>query len=201
MTPPSSSPPRFGRQSPPGLRRLRTLLVLLLGSLGLLAGVAAPSALAATGQITIQSNDAPPLPKAHPTGTPSRYTINFECSTVGTQTCGDDPVIRVPFALTAPIDPATPDMDTWLFQTSSSISGLILSTEIVGGELVIHLDPTKVNPGDSQTIQLAITPPNNVTPDQTTWSLDATFETDDLPEVAAPAPALGPRSLGALGPS
>ncbi|MFA4927242.1 MAG: hypothetical protein WC558_01910 [Patulibacter sp.] len=166
-------------------------MALLLGTLGVLGGVAAPSALAATGLITIQSNDAPPLPKAHPTGTASRYTINFECSAVAAQSCGDDPVIRVPFALTAPIDPATPDMDTWLFQTSSSISGLILETEIVGGELVIRLDPTKVNPGDSQTIQLAITPPNNVTPDQTTWSLDATFETDDLPQVAAPAPALG----------
>jgi uncharacterized repeat protein (TIGR01451 family) len=192
MKPPStSSPPPFRRRSPAGLRRLRTLLALLLGSLGLLGAVAAPAALAATGQITIQSNDAPPLPKAHPTGTPSRYTINFECSTVGTQTCGDDPVIRVPFALAAPVDPATPDMDTWLFQTSSSISGLILETEIVGGELVIRLDPTKVNPGDSQTIQLAVTPPNNVTPDRTSWSLDATFETDDLPEVSAPAPALG----------
>jgi uncharacterized repeat protein (TIGR01451 family) len=167
------------------------MLALLLGTLGLLAGVAAPAALAATGQVTIQSNDAPPLPKAHPTGTASRYTINFECSTVGTQTCGDDPVIRVPFALTAPIDPATPDMSSWLFQPSSSIAGLILETEIVGGELVIRLDPTKVNPGDSQTIQLAVTPPNNVTPDQTAWSLDATFESDDLPQVSAPAPALG----------
>lgn len=190
MQPPSwsSSPTR-----PPISRgrRARLLLALLLGALGVLGGTAAPAALAATGQVTIQSNDVPPLPQSHPTGTPSRYTINFECSTVGTQSCGDDPVIRVPFSLTAPVDPATPAMDTWIFQTSSSISGLILDTEIVGGELVIRLDSTKVNPGDSQTIQLAVTPPNNVTPDQTRWSLGATFETDDLPQVSAPQPALG----------
>ncbi len=190
MRSPSWPPPPTRRQRAAGVRRARLVLAMLIGALGLV-GVSASAAQAATGQITIQSNDAPPLPVSHPTGTPSRYTINFECSAVGTQTCGDNAEIRVPFSLTPPIDPATPAMDTWLFQTSSSVSGLILETEIVGGELVIRLDPERIDPGDSQTIQLAITPPNNITPDGTRWSLGATFETDDLPQVSAPQPALG----------
>ena len=78
MTPPTSSPPLFGRRSPAGLHRFRTFLVLLLGSFGLLAGVAAPSALAATGLINITALDPPPPPK--PTGAASSYSINFTCS-------------------------------------------------------------------------------------------------------------------------
>ena len=46
-------------------------------------------------------------------------------------------------------------------------------------ELVIKLNPTKLKPGDSDTVQLSVTPPNGITPNGAAWSLTPTFQTAD----------------------
>lgn len=187
------SPPN-GRRTVTGSRRTR-VLALLIGLLAVLGGVAAPAAhAAATGQINIVANDPPPPPK--PTGTASSYTINFTCSDLNEDTCGDEIKIRIPLDLTSS-NPETPAITSWNYTTSSAIGGLILNQQIVGGELVLTLDPTKVEPGDSQTIQLNVTPPNNVTPDGTTWQLEPTLEIDDDDIATAPTPAQGAASAEA----
>lgn len=187
------SPPTHARRSAAGSRRVRAL-AMLIGLLAVLGGVAAPAAHAATGQINIVANDPPPPPK--PTGTGSSYTINFTCSDLNEDTCGDDIEIRIPLDLTSS-NPETPAITSWNYTTSSAIGGLILNQQIVGGELVLTLDPTKVDPGDSQTIQLNVTPPNNVTPDGTTWQLEPTLEIDDDDVATAPTPAQGAASAEA----
>lgn len=187
MTSLPRSPLKSGRRSPVGSRRTR-VLAMLIGLLAVLGGIAAPAAHAATGQINIVANDPPPPPK--PTGSASSYTINFTCSDLNEDTCGDSIKIRIPLDLTSS-NPETPAITSWNYTTSSAISGLIQSREIVGGELVLTLDPSKVEPGDSQTIQLNVTPPNNVTPDGTTWELEPTLEIDAAAVATAPTPAKG----------
>lgn len=143
------SPPPNGRRSLAGSRRTR-VLAMLIGLLAVLGGVVAPAAhAAATGQINIVANDPPPPPK--PTGAASSYTINFTCSDLNEDTCGDEIKIRIPLDLTSS-NPETPAITSWNYTTSSAIGGLTLNQQIVGGELVLTLDPTKVEPGDSQTI-------------------------------------------------
>lgn len=195
MTPPTSSPPQFRRRSSAGLRRVRTLLIALLGSLGLFAGVAAPSALAEPdGDISIVARDA----GSKPSGSPSTYTITVRCSTVTLQECGDNPVVRIPLDLTS-TRPDTPAMDltppdprAWAYAVTSGVSGLIVGTpQIVNGELVIELDANEVRPGRTLELDLQVTPPNHYTPNGTSWSLDPKFKTDEIPEVTAPDPAVG----------
>lgn len=166
------------------LRLLALVLAALTVGLSCAGAFLAPAAHAATGNIVISADEPPP--PGQPTGAPSGYTVNFSCSAVGETTCGDNPRIRIP------LDPTTePPMTTWDIAASSDIPGLIVRAELVGDEYVITLDPDLIRPGDSDTLHLAVTPPNNVTPDGTTWELQPTFETDDLPAVTAPTPAPG----------
>lgn len=183
---------------PTRLRGWRVVLALLFGSLlasacsgALLTGVADA---ASAAQIAITADNPPP--PAVPTGQASTYTINFTCSAVVGSSCGANPTITIPLDETSS-NPATPPIGTWSYSSSSTISGLIASAKVVGGNYVITLNESALHPGDSDTINLSVTPPNNTTPDGTSWSLTPSFSTADIPTVTAPAPAIGQATAAA----
>ncbi len=183
---------------PTRLRGWRVVLTLLFASLlasacsGALLTSVADAASAA--QIAITADNPPP--PAAPTGQASTYTINFTCSAVVGSSCGANPTITIPLEETSS-NPATPPIGTWSYSSSSTISGLIASAKVVGGNYVITLNESALHPGDSDTINLSVTPPNNITPDATSWSLTPSFSTADIPTVTAPAPALGQAAAAA----
>lgn len=169
--------------------------MLLLGLLALLAFGGASTSVASAaliGQITIDAQ-APP-PPAKPSGSASQYEIGFTCEDTDGDTCGTEVEIRIPLVLSAPVNPETPPMTGWTYAASSSDAGLILSQTIDGNDLVLKLDPTKIEPGDSRSVILRVTPPNFVTPDDTTWSLRPTLEINGSAVAQAPTPALGAAS-------
>ena len=131
-----------------------------------------------------------------PSGGASTYTINLTCSAVLGSTCGTNPTITIPLDLTSS-NPATPNMSTWAYGASSSIAGLVASASVVGESYVIHLNESALHPGDSDSIGVSVTPPNNLTPDQTTWSLRPSFQTKQIQPVAAPSAAPGAASAAA----
>jgi uncharacterized repeat protein (TIGR01451 family) len=180
------------------IHRLRLLLALLAASsvAGMCAGgVLAGSAQAASAaQIAITADNPPP--PSTPTGQASTYTINLTCSAVVGSSCGAAPTITIPLNLTSS-NPATPAMSSWSYSASSTVSGLIASAKVVGGNYVITLNESVLIPGDSDTINLSVTPPNNITPDATSWSLTPSFSTTDIPNVTAPSPAIGQATAAA----
>ena len=149
---------------------------------------------ASAAQIAITADNPPP--PAAPTGQASTYTINFTCSAVVGSSCGANPTITIPLDETSS-NPATPPIGTWSYSSSSTISGLIASAKVIGGNYVITLNESALHPGDSDTINLSVTPPNNITPDATSWSLTPSFSTADIPTVTAPAPAIGQATAAA----
>jgi uncharacterized repeat protein (TIGR01451 family) len=166
----------------------------LLAAFALLVSVAAllcfgvTGALAAGGSAEIEITRTNGIPQN--SGAPTQYSINFSCSGVEATTCGEEPEIRIPLVLTTALG-ETPAMETWTYVASSGIAGLVKEKIIEGGELVLKLDPTKLIPGESDTIQLAVTPPNGITPNGTGWSLTPTFETEDIEPVLAKSTATG----------
>ncbi len=174
---------------------LCVVLLALLAVIGLAVVHAAPALADSSADISVSADNPPP--PAVPTGQPSTYTINFTCSAVIGNSCGSNPTITIPLDVTSS-NPATPDPSTWAYSTASTISGLITSQQVVGGNLVITLDETKLAAGQSDTIQLSVTPPNNITPDGTTWEILPSFQTDDIPAVTAPTPAEGAATAAAL---
>lgn len=182
-----------------GWRRPRSRLLAwaLAAAAAWLSGAAAivtPAADAASATIAISADD-PPAP-AVPTGQSSSYTVNLTCSAVLGSTCGTNPTITIPLQLTSG-NPATPSMSTWAYSASSSIPGLIAGASVVGSEYVITLNESALHPGDSDTVDVDVTPPNNITPDGTTWSLTPTFQTDQIAAVTAPDAAPGATSASA----
>ncbi len=145
--------------------------------------IGAGSALAAGGSAAIEITRTNGIPQN--SGAPTQYSINFSCSGVEATSCGEKPQIRIPLELTAPVEPGTPAMETWKYVATSGIAGLVAETFVEGNELVLKLDPTKLIPGESDTVQLAVTPPNGITPNGTKWSLQPTFQTEEIEPVAA----------------
>jgi uncharacterized repeat protein (TIGR01451 family) len=180
------------------IHRLRILLALLAASsvAGMCAGgiLTQAAQAASAAQIAITADNPPP--PATPTGQASTYTINFTCSAVVGSSCGANPTITIPLDLTS-TNPATPAMSSWSYSSSSTISGLIASAKVVGGNYVIILNESALDPGDSDTINLSVTPPNNITPDATSWSLTPSFSTADIANVTPPAPAIGQATAAA----
>jgi uncharacterized repeat protein (TIGR01451 family) len=174
------------------LLRVRSLSSVVLFTLLAIICVAvvraAPASAASSAEIAVSADNPPPPPV--PAGQPSTYTINFTCSAVVGNSCGANPTITIPLDVSSS-NPATPDPSTWAYSTASTIPGLVTSQQVVGGNLVITLDETKLQAGQSDTLQLSVTPPNNITPDGTTWQILPSFQTDDIPAVTALTPAEG----------
>ena len=143
------APAVVGNFRVPRLRGLLGVLVLCL----ITSAMMSPAAHAAGSSIAIAANG----PNPQPSGAPSSYTINFTCSSLVSQTCGTNPTITIPLDLTSGI-PGTPDMSTWVYNSASSPAGLIQSASVQGENYVITLDPTQLQPGDSDEITLNVTP-------------------------------------------
>jgi Domain of unknown function DUF11 len=178
----------------PSLRRtprwLAALVVVLVG-IGLLvvprAG-AAPSG-TALGKITVS-----PSSQQVASGAPATYDIALSCAFVSSNNCGTS--IRV----TIPLDQSVvPSMETtgaqgWTYEATSAVSGLILSGPTVdqaNHELVLVLNPASFQGQSlSATIRLKASPPNSITPNQTSWSFLPSLHSDAFSDtVPAPRPA------------
>ena len=78
----------------------------------------------------------------------------------------------------------------WLFAATSPTNGLITSgPSIHGGVLTVHLDAQQFIAGFSSTIRLTVTPPNGVTPTNTSWALRPSISGDAIATESAPVPA------------
>ena len=170
-------------------RYLVAALIAAIASLVFWTG----TAYAASGQISIVGTNSPPSSPPQLSGAPTNYVINFTCSATEVATCGSNPTVRIPIDVTSSF-PGTPSLSDWTFDVNSGgtpglITGWHLDT--VTNEIVVELDPDEIDPGDSKTFNLSVTPPNGYTPDGTTWEIQPTFESSTIPETEAPDPALG----------
>ena len=128
-----------------------------------------------------------PKTQTQPTGAAQTYRINISCAgTVGGE-CGPSITLTIP--LDASTSPAMTD-PSWSFAATSGSTGLITSgPTVVGGDLVIGIDPTQFISGYSGSITLTATPPNLVTPNRTTWAMLPTITGDGIAPVTAPEAA------------
>lgn len=176
-------------------RFLRPPLLAMVGLLAAMAatlwvGAASAAAAEPSTEISIEGTNG----ESHPSGAAATYRIYFSCSNVGGtgDSCGENPTIKIPLDLTSSL-PNTPPMTdpSWKYATGESIAGLIKEAKIVGNEYVIELDAEKFKPGDSDTIELSVTPPNGTTPNGTSWELKPSLEVTGLPKSESPEPAKG----------
>jgi hypothetical protein len=155
--------------------------------------VASPaSANSETGLITI----SPATPAAQPAGTPTTYSIAISCEGTAGTSCGgsSDPTITIPLTGTNTV-PA--NMSAWTYSATSGTTGLIDSGPTVvsngsgGYNLVLDVNNAMFVSGFSGTITLKVTPPNDTTPDHTTWSLSPTLAGGNMAAATAPTAATG----------
>ncbi|MEO7016073.1 MAG: hypothetical protein ABI067_05965 [Leifsonia sp.] len=79
---------------------------------------------------------------------------------------------------------------SWLYSATSGSAGLITSPPtVVGNNLVFTLDDATFIGGYSGTIRLQMTPPNHITPNNTTWSVLPTISGDNITDAVAPTAA------------
>lgn len=141
-----------------------------------------------------------------PTGQATEYTINFECSAVLLNSCGSNLVLTVPIALTSTNTSGTADPSNWTFTAAGTagspdfaplVTGQTGSTAVTvsynAGVVTIPLNSTSITPGQSLTVQLFVTQPDDTTPNNTTWTVDSSFS-NGLSTVTAPTPATGSAS-------
>jgi Domain of unknown function DUF11 len=124
--------------------------------------------------------------QTQPTGAAQSYQIHLSCSGV-TSSCGPNSTIRIPLKTST-----TPPMDggKWGFSASTSTSGLITGGPTIDGtDLVINLADDRFVAGYSGSILLKITPPNGITPNNTTWSVHPSVSGDNITTVTAPTPS------------
>ena len=142
------------------------------------AGPASQSAL-----ITIS-----PAHQTHPSGGPQSYSISGSCEGEAGISCGPAMTVTIPLDTTT-VPPMT---DTsWTYSAKGPLPGLIVSgPTVVGDNLVIDLNDADFQSGDSGTITLQVTPPDDVTPNNTSWSVLPTLSGDSIPNVTAPTPAV-----------
>lgn len=150
-------------------------LAALAAVLGLLVGTAAipPAAFASAASDT--SVGIEQLTAASQTsGHAFVYRVSYACTVLDGTVCGGDPVIRIP------LGPAAG------FPVQVGASADIASWSVVGSDLVVHM--VDFAEGVSGSIGITITPPNNTTPNGTTWTLDPTLTFGDgiTPEADAP---------------
>lgn len=168
--------------------RQRLVRALVLSVLTFFGGMLfwTASAQAASGQVGIIATNTPP----QPSGAPSNYLVNFTCSATDVETCGENARVSLPIDFTTAI-PGTPPLSDWAFSVTSATPGLIVSWQLIGGEIVVELDESLIEPGDSLTFNFSMTPPNGYTPDGVAWEIQPTYESTTIPETEAATPAVG----------
>lgn len=175
--------------------RLGRTAILLMGVLAMIptvavafatfeptTSVAGAAGTGETGLITIS-----PSNQTRPTGSPQTYTINLSCQGTAGGQCGPD------LQVTIPLDTSTtPSMTdpSWIYAATSTPAGLLASgPTVVGTNLVVTLDPTVFIGGFSGSISLTATPPGQITPNNTTWTMNPTLSGTGIPSVSVPTPA------------
>ena len=164
---------------------------LVLGVLQVV-GVGAVSASSESGLITI----SPASPAAEPSGAPTTYTIAVACEGTAGSSCGGGSPATITIPLTGTnIVPA--DMSTWGYSSTSGTSNLIASGPSVvsngsgGYNLDLGLSNSLFVSGFSGTLTVSVTPPDNTTPNDTTWSLLPSLSGGNITTVTAPTAATG----------
>ena len=145
-----------------------------------------------TGLITI----SPASPAAEPSGAATTYTVAVSCEGTAGTSCGGASPSTVTIPLTGTNTPAIA-MNNWAYTATSGTSGLIASGPSVvsngggGWDLTMTLNNSIFQSGFSGTITLLVTPPDNTTPDHTTWSLTPSLSGGNITTATAPDPATG----------
>ncbi|MBU6330259.1 MAG: hypothetical protein KGR18_09960 [Acidobacteria bacterium] len=149
-----------------------------------LAVITVPAAAAPSQSASITIT---PATQTQPTGAPQTYTINVSCQGTGGAECGPGTTITIPLDTTT-----TPSMTdpSWAYSATTGLAGLITSgPTVVGSDLVLTLDDTRFVAGFSGSIQLRATPPNLITPNRTSWSLEPTISGGSISPETVPTPA------------
>jgi hypothetical protein len=173
-------------------RAFTGLVVVLATGLGLATATPVAAAGAGAAEVTI----SPANPQAEPSGAATTYTLAVTCSsTNGDVPCGGSPAATVTIPLEGTSGPTV--MSTWGYSATTSPSDLLTSGPAVvadgggGYDLQMVLSNTVFIPGVSGTISLQVTPPDNTTPNNTTWSLLPTLAGGNIATAQASAPASG----------
>ncbi len=165
--------------------------LLVLGLLQVV-GVGAVSATSETGLITI----SPASPAGEPSGAPTTYTIAVSCEGTAGTSCGGGAAATITVPLTG-TNTVPADMSAWAYASASGTANLIVSGPSVvsngsgGYNLELGLSNSLFVSGFSGTLSLEVTPPDNTTPNGTTWSLLPTLSGGNITTVTAPTPASG----------
>ena len=166
---------------------VRRCLLAAAAAIGLCTALAPLPAHAGTPRAQNAEIAISPSTQTQPTGAPQTYSIAVSCFGTGGSECGPNVVVRIPLN-----QATTPSMDdaTWTYAATSPTDGLITSGPTVrGGVLTMTLDAAQFTAGFSSTIRLTVTPPNGITPTNTSWSLRPTIAGDAIATAAAPVPA------------
>ncbi len=130
-----------------------------------------------------------PSTQTHASGSAATYNLALSCAGVGSSDCGTSITVRIPLDQSV-----TPSMESggWTYGATSAAAGLVSSGPTVDTgthELVLTLDPSVFVTGFSGTIRLTATPPNSVTPNNTSWTFRPKLHSDAFATVTAPKAA------------
>jgi hypothetical protein len=175
--------------------------LLPLGLLSVVTATATPAfAASESGLITI----SPATPAPQPSGSPTTYSVAVSCSgAISGLPCGGSTGATVTIPLTG-TNTTPANMSTWAYSAVSGTPLLITSGPTVvsngsgGFNLVMNLSSTLFVAGYSGTITLQVTPPNNITPNHTTWTLAPVLAGGNITSVTVPTPATGEATAAPL---
>jgi hypothetical protein len=78
----------------------------------------------------------------------------------------------------------------WTYAATSGTASLIASgPTVVGNHLVITLNDAEFISGYSGSVRLTMTPPNNITPNNTSWTVNPLISGDNIAPVRVPTPS------------
>jgi hypothetical protein len=171
---------RFGH---PAVMRVAVALIALVGMLGaVLLSPQPASAATQSADITIS-----PATQTQATGSPQTYNINVACLGTGGSECGPGSTVTIPLDTTT-----TPPMTdpSWTYSATTGSAGLLTAPPtVVGDNLVLTLNDAQFIGGFSGSIRLTATPPNDVTPNDTSWSMLPTLTGTNIDPTPVPTAA------------
>lgn len=156
---------------------MRRFFVMLGAAVLVAAGLVIPAtaAHAADGAtVTITGGE-----QSNPSGSDFAHTVSYSCSALeGDVTPCEDVVIKIPLAGLAAV-PFTDEEIEAMISTSSPDA----TWSVVDGVLTVELG--ELEAGESASFPFTITPPNNITPDGTTWELQPTISGSNIPDATS----------------
>ena len=158
-----------------------SLLVVLVAAMPQVSG-------AVLGSGTLSSFTITPASQSNPTGAPQSYTITFSCAGVSGGGCGTNAQISIPLDQPNATNPPMTD-PSWLYRAVGTPASIIASgPTISGNNLIVDLAPGLIA-GTSYSIQLSATPPTGTTWNNTTWTMNPSFSSDEIPAKPVSTPA------------